>query len=128
MAFWDTRNTTGVPNFNRVDANWESWRVELKAYADLANMGAHLDVAEEQTSFIKHDGLDGNNVTMTRTDPALLITKCEGKALSLVSLVPRRFGLEAWRVLKEEREEKGGHCTAAAPEKYTQPNLPDSKR
>ena len=41
----------------------------------------------------------------------LLITKCEGKALSLVSRFRRRFGLEAWRVLKEEFEVKGGNRT-----------------
>ena len=29
----------------------------------------------------------------------MLVTKCEGNALSLVSLVPRRHGLEAWRVV-----------------------------
>ena len=39
--------------------------------------------------------------------------KCEGRALSLASLVPRRFGLEAWRVLEEEYEGKGGNRTAA---------------
>ena len=30
-----------------------------------------------------------------------------------MSLVPRRFGLEAWRVSKEEHEGKGGNRTAA---------------
>ena len=87
--------------------------MKFEAYADLANMGAHLDVAAGQTSFIKHDGPDANSVTPCRTVHALLITKCEGKALSLVSLVPRRFGLEAWRVLKEKYDGKGGNRTAA---------------
>ena len=32
--------------------------MKFETYADLANMGAHLDVAADQTSFIKHDGLD----------------------------------------------------------------------
>ena len=70
-------------------------------------------VAAEKTSIITHDGLDENSITISTTVHALLITKCEGKALSLVSLVPRRFGLEAWRVLKEEYEGKGGNRTAA---------------
>ena len=87
--------------------------MKFKAYADLANMGAHLDVAAEQTSFITHDGLDSNSVTMSKTVHALLIRKCEGKALSLVSFVPRRFGLEAWRVLKEGYEGTSGNRTAA---------------
>ena len=109
----DTRNTIGVPIFDGTDANCEGWRVTLEACADLANMGSHLDVAAEQTSFITHDCLDANSVTITKTVHAKLIRKCEGKALSLVSLVPRRFGLEAWRVLKEEYEGNGGNRTAA---------------
>ena len=85
----------------------------LEACADLAKMGAHLDVAAEQTSFITHDGQDANSVARSKTVHALIITKCEGNALSLVSLVPRRSGLEAWRVLKEGYEGKGGHRTTA---------------
>ena len=70
--------------------------MKFEAYADLANMGTHLDVTAEQSSFISHDLL------ICKTVHALLITKCEGNALSLVSVVLRRHGLEAWRVLKQE--------------------------
>ena len=55
--------------------------MEFEAYADLAKLGARLDVAAEQISFITHDGLDANSVTMSKTVHALLITKCKGKAL-----------------------------------------------
>ena len=72
----DTRSTVGVPIFDGTGADWESSRVEFEAHADLANMGAHLDVAAEQTSFITHDGLDANRVTMSKTVHALLITTC----------------------------------------------------
>ena len=75
-------------------------------------MVTHLDVAAEQSSFIRHDGLDYNSLSRSKTVSALLITKCEGKALSLVSLAPRRHGFDAWRVLKEEYEGKGGNSTA----------------
>ena len=75
-------------------------------------MGTHLDVTAEHSSFVKHDGLDDNSLFISKTVRALPITKCEGKALSLVSLAPRRHGFEAWRVLKEEYEGKGGHLTA----------------
>ena len=102
----DTTNKIGVPIFDSTDVNWESWRMKFEPYADLANMGAHLDLAAEQTSFITQDGLDANSVTKSKTVHASLITKCEGKALPLVSFVPRRFGVEAWRVLKEVYEGK----------------------
>ena len=90
----DKRNTIGAPIFDGPDANWESWRVKFEAHGDLANMRARLDVAAEQTSFITHDGLDTNSVTISKTVHVL------------VSLVPRRFGLAAWRVFKEGCEGK----------------------
>ena len=95
-GFLDTRNTTGTPNFNRSYANWESWRVKFEAYADLANKGTHLNAAAEQSSFIRHDDLDDNSLLISQTVRALLITKCEGKALSLVSLAPQRHGFEGF--------------------------------
>ena len=39
--------------------------------------------------------------------------KCEGKALSVVSLEPARNGLECWRQLKELYEGRGGSRVAA---------------
>ena len=48
----DTTNTIGIPNFDGSDANWEGWRVKFEAYAALANVGTHLDVAAKKSSFI----------------------------------------------------------------------------
>ena len=75
-------------------------------------MGTHLDVAAEQSSFIRHDGLDDNSRLTSKTIRALLITECEGKALSLVSLASERHGFEAWRVLKKKYEGKHRNRTA----------------
>ena len=108
----DTRNAIGVPIFDGTDAKWESWRVkvEVRTWQTWEHIWASLQN--------KH--LSSRMMVWTRTVPrpaktvhALLITKCEGKALSLVSLFFRRFGLEAWRVLKEEYEGNGGNRTAA---------------
>ena len=85
----DTRNPISILNFQGIDANWESWRVIVEAYAALTNMGSRRGVAAEQTSFTTHEGLDAGSVTVGGAVHAF--TKCEGKALSLVSLVPRRL-------------------------------------
>ena len=69
-------------------------------------MVTHLDVAAEQSSFVRHDGLDDNSLLISNTVHALLITKCEGKALSLISLVPRRHGFEAWRSSRKSTRAK----------------------
>ena len=86
--------------------------MKFEAYADFANMVTHLDFAAEQSLFVRRDGLDDNSLLISKAVHALLITKCEGKARSLVSPAPRRHGFEAWRVLKEEYEGKGGNRTA----------------
>ena len=67
-------------------------------------MGSHLDVQNKDPS-----GREQCHDKQNSSD----LAHHEGKALSLVSLVTRRFGLEAWRVLKEEYEGKGGNRTAA---------------
>ena len=41
--------------------------MKFEAYADVANVDSHLDVAAEQTSFTTHDGLDANSVTISKT-------------------------------------------------------------
>ena len=76
--------------------------MKFEASANLTNMETLLDIAAEQSSFIRHDGLGDNSRLTSKTVRALLITECEGKALSLVSLAPRRHGFEAWRVLKKK--------------------------
>ena len=48
-----------------------------------------------------------------KQNSAVLVTRCDGKVLSRFSMAPRRHGLEAWRVLKEEHEGTGGNRTAA---------------
>ena len=65
----------------------------LEAQADLAAMGAQLDVPAEQTASIKHEGLDGHRLLVSRPVHALLV-------FFHGFLVPRLFGLEAWQVLK----------------------------
>ena len=52
--------------------------------ADLANMGAHLDVAAEQTPLITHDGRPHtNSFTVSKNVHVLIITTCEGEAPSI---------------------------------------------
>ena len=46
----------------------------------------------DQASLVKHESLDANSSLVGRTVHALFLSKCEAKALSLDSLIPRRFG------------------------------------
>ena len=100
-------------NFDSTGAHWESRRAKFQAYADVSGMGAHLDVAAEQAATTKNEGLDAGAVLVSGAVHVLLITKCEGEALSLVSLVSRRHGLEASRVLNGEYKGKVGNRMAA---------------
>ena len=93
----DARHTIGIPDLNDTDAHWESWRVKFEAYADLAGTSAHICNVAEQTAFITNEDLDAAAVLVSRTAHALLITQCEGKVLSLASLVLRRDLVSAAR-------------------------------
>ena len=80
------------------------WQLQVAARWRVCGLGKHWATSGRRCRSNKHPsygGLDANSVRISKTVHALVNTKCEGKALSLVSLVPRRFGLEAWRVLKE---------------------------
>ena len=112
VVFWTKGTPPGIQNLDGTDGNLGNRGAHCEARADLAGMGAHLDIAAEQSSFITNADLDALAVLASRKAHAWLITRCEGKALSLVSLVPRRQGLEAWRVLKDEYEERGGNRVA----------------
>ena len=109
----DTRNTISVPTFDGSDANWDAWRTKFEAYADLTGVGNYLEAAEAETDFISNGRMTEEPLAASTTLYALLVTKTDGKALSLVTLVPRRHGLEAWRVLKGEYEGRGGNRVAA---------------
>ena len=84
-------------------------------------MGAHLDAAAEQTSFIRHDGLDANSVAISSTVCALLVTKCEGKALSLVSLSPRHFWIGSVASAQGRVRGHRWKSHSSALERYSQP-------
>ena len=88
--------------------------MKFESFADLANMGAHLDVAADQTSFIKYDSLDAKQFDNSEEQFAPYSSRSAKTKLYLwFSLVPRRFGLEVWRALTEGYKGKGGHRAAA---------------
>ena len=67
-----------------------------------------MDVAAEQTSFIRHEGLDANSLATCRTFRTLLVTNCEDKALSLVSLVPCALDLKRGEYARKSVRAKVG--------------------
>ena len=87
--FLDTRNTISTWNFHGRGADWDPWRAEFAAYVDVATTGAHQDVAAEKKSFIKKEGLDAAELSISKILRAVSNTKCNEKVLSLAILVPR---------------------------------------
>ena len=49
----DTRNTIGIPTFDGTDGAWDAWRTKFEAYADLADLGEHMEIAEKQSRLSK---------------------------------------------------------------------------
>ena len=112
--FLDTRGDVRVQSLSGLDAEWDTFRLKFEAYTDLLGMGEFMDAAEQEAGMIDNATLKVvGAVDCSKALYALLIAKCEGKALGVITLVPRRHGLEAWRLLKAEYEGKQGSRIAA---------------
>ena len=73
---WDSGRNTSIPTFDG-DANWESWRTLMSLQTWLGSSSGRCI----GTAFILNEGMDGAAL-VSRTVHALLVTKCEGEALS----------------------------------------------
>ena len=112
--FLDTRGDVKVNSFGGLDADWDAFKIKFEAYTDLLGMSDYMDDAELQVHSIDNDLLTTQEaLNCSKALYALLIAKCEGKALGIVTLVQRRHGLEAWRLLKAEYEGRQGSRVAA---------------
>ena len=78
------------------------WSARFGAYAELAGWTAVLGVAEAQTAPISMVGASLEAIRLGKIIYAVLLTKTEGKAFSIVHLTPRGAGAEAWRLLHVE--------------------------
>ena len=122
----DTTNTIGIQNFDVSDANWKGWRVKFEAYADLANMVTHLDAAAEQSSFIRHDGVDDNSLLVSKNASCLAHHEVRRQSSVSGMLVPLRHGLVTWRVLQGRVRGQRWKSYLSAPERHPQPaHVPD---
>lgn len=109
----DVGDKVKLGDFNGEDKDWDAWSVRFEAYCDLAGMGDALEGAESCTTTIVNDQLGAEALQASRTIYALLISHTQGRALGIVTLCPRRHGLEAWRRLKQEYEGRQGSRIAA---------------
>ena len=66
-----------------------------------------LEVVEAQTAPISMVGASPEPIRLGKIIYAVLLTKTERKAFSIVHLTPRGAGAEAWRLLRAECVEPG---------------------
>ena len=67
-----------------------------------------LEVAEAQTAPISMVGASPEAIRLGKINYAVLLTKTEGKAFSIVHLTARGAGAEAWRLLRAEYSGSSG--------------------
>ena len=91
-----------LPMFSGRNDDWPVWSARFGAYAELAGWTAVLEVAEAQTAPISMVGASPEAIRLGKIIYAVLLTKTEGKAFSIVHLTPRGAGAEAWRLLRVE--------------------------
>ena len=77
-----------LPMFSgRID-DWPVWSARFGAYAELAGWTAVLEVAEAQTAPITVVGASPDAIRLGKIIYAVVLTKTEGKAFSIVHLTP----------------------------------------
>ena len=112
-SYVDTKLDLRTPSFDGSDVHWEPWALKLEAYCELVGLAAAMEVAAEHDAPVQMADMSDDNKKITKSLYALLVSKTDGRSFALVSLVPGKSGLEAWRRLKIEYESTGGARTAA---------------
>ena len=80
-----------LPMFSGRNDDWPVLSARFGAYAELAGWTAVLEVAEAQTAPISMV----EAIRLRKINYAVLLTKTEGKAFSIVHLTPRGAGAKA---------------------------------
>ena len=91
-----------LPMFSGRNDDWPVWSARFGAYAELAGLSGVLEVAEAQTAPISMVGASLEAIRLGKTIYAVLLTKTQGKAFSIVHLTARGAGAEPWRLLRAE--------------------------
>ena len=78
-----------LPMFSGWNDDWPVWSARFGAYAELAGWTGVLEVAEAQTAPISTVGASPEAIRLGKIIEAVLLTKTEGKAFSMVHLTPR---------------------------------------
>ena len=97
-----------LPVFSGRDDDWPVWSARFGAYAELADWTAVLEVSEAQTAPITMVGASPDALQLGKIIYAVLLTKTEGKAFSIVYLTGKGAGAEAWRLLHTENAGSSG--------------------
>ena len=89
------------------------WCVKFEAYSEFVGFGVHMEATATHNGVLTLAEFGQQATDVARALYALLISKCEAKALDIVLLGEKHNGLDAWRRLKEEYEAKTGGRFAA---------------
>ena len=77
------------PMFSGRNDDWPVWSARFGAYAELIGCPGVLEVAEAQTAPISMVGASPEAIRLGKIIYAVLLTKTEGEAFSIVHLTPR---------------------------------------
>ena len=86
--------------FSGNDEDWQTWSIKFESWCGLQGLEASMEAAAAMSSEIILSSLGTSAMTQARQLYHILITLCEGKALSEVMMAEKYNGLEAWRKLK----------------------------
>ena len=112
-ALLDTRAVVHIKVFDGKDEGWSEWCVKFEGYTALLDWDQAMEQAAAFPNEVENSALGAGAHQVSRQLYALLINKCEGKALGIIRLCPKHARFEAWRRLKREYEAPIGGRFAA---------------
>ena len=117
----DTRTLGKCPGFDGKPEGWQSWCFKFEGWTELlpdvgtTKIAEALDraVAARADADLDAQLFGAEADQIARCLYYTLVQLCTGRALAIVRRCPRGNGLLAWRQMKNEYEEQGGHRSVA---------------
>ena len=95
----DTKGISKPPRFSGKAEDWAQWIFRAESFGALLGWGNYMTIAATQADRVTNDNLSEAALQASRELYHFLVQTVDGRCLSLLRLIDRGCGFEAWRVI-----------------------------
>ena len=100
----DLKNVGRIPQFSGKPQDWDDFKFRFLLSMGFIDLDEIVDMVKVTTTATEAHQLDVEHTEKSKILYGILCQCCEGRALTLLKLVGRGCGIEAWRLLLVEYE------------------------